>query len=241
MGKQTNISWAISTLNLVMGCTKVSSECLLCYIYRLMPIWGKDPYKLHFLNLDAAIKRVKTYGEIIFVNSFSDWLHKDIPDGEIDRWFDRIFTKFDKQFLLLTKRADRLTDYFSNRYCPDNVWLGVSCGIKGGKKRIDILREIDCKIHFVSFEPLLEDLGELHLENIQWAIIGGESDHKEPRPMQKEWVDNIIKQCREQGVAIWFKQWGGIGGDGAGGDVYEGKQIHEYPNYKEQTFKLVEH
>ena len=241
MGKHTSISWALSTLNLVMGCTKVSTECTNCYIYRLMPKFGKDPTEVRILDIANAIKRVKTYNEIIFVNSFGDWLHEKIPDQIIDNWMYRIFKAYDKQFLLLTKRAERLPVYFKERVCPDRVWLGVSCGIKNAKHRIDILRKVKCKIHFISFEPLIEDLGELDLSDIEWAIIGGESksqeevnkDGQQPRPMQAEWAEAIIKQCREQNVNVWFKQFGGIGGDGAGGELLNGRKIQEYPDYKQ--------
>jgi protein gp37 len=44
-------------------------------------------------------------------------------------------------------------------------------------------------------------------------ILGGESGPK-ARLMKPEWVMNIKRQCEEQNVAFFFKQWGGWGADG---------------------------
>ena len=48
----------------------------------------------------------------------------------------------------------------------------------------------------------------LNLEGIDWVIVGGESGQK-ARPIRKEWVLDIQKQCEESNTAFFFKQWGG--------------------------------
>lgn len=89
-----------------------------------------------------------------------------------------------------------------------NIWLGVSCGNrKQGLPRIDILRTIPAAVRFVSFEPLLEDLGRVDLAGIQWAIIGGESGPG-ARPCDLAWIRSLVGQCREAGVAPFVKQCG---------------------------------
>jgi len=75
------------------------------------------------------------------------------------------------------------------------------------------LKQVPAKLHFLSIEPLLEDLGKINLENIEWVIVGGESGAK-ARPMQKEWVENIRQQCLTRNVTFFFKQWGTWGADG---------------------------
>ena len=88
---------------------------------------------------------------------------------------------------------------------------------------------------FLSCEPLLDDLGELDLTGIDWVIVGGESGNQ-ARPMRKEWVLNIMHQCKEQEVSFFFKQWGTWGEDGikrskkANGHTISGKTIQEMPN-----------
>ena len=61
---------------------------------------------------------------------------------------------------------------------------------------------------FVSFEPLLENLYEVDLKGLQWAIVGGESDSK-PREFKEEWGLNILAQCRRDNIPFFFKQTGG--------------------------------
>ena len=67
---------------------------------------------------------------------------------------------------------------------------------------------MSAKVKFVSFEPLLDSMGELDLTGISWAIVGGESG-PHFRGVESEWIRDIRKQCRKQKVAFFFKQWGG--------------------------------
>ncbi len=62
---------------------------------------------------------------------------------------------------------------------------------------------------FLSIEPLLQDLGDFDISGVDWVIVGGESG-RGARPMQKEWVEKILKLCRRQKIAFFFKQWGGV-------------------------------
>jgi protein gp37 len=93
---------------------------------------------------------------------------------------------------------------------------------------------VNSKIRFLSIEPLLNNIGELNLHGIHWVIVGGESGHKS-RPMKPEWAINIQKQCEEQNVSFFFKQWGAWGADGqrrskkTNGRVLLGKEWNGYP------------
>jgi protein gp37 len=53
------------------------------------------------------------------------------------------------------------------------------------KARIDFLRPLKSAVRFLSCEPLIEDIGVLNLDNIDWVIVGGESGIS-ARPMQRE-------------------------------------------------------
>ncbi|MDR2911714.1 MAG: phage Gp37/Gp68 family protein [Alistipes sp.] len=96
---------------------------------------------------------------------------------------------------------------------PPNAWVGVTVDVADSKSRIEYLRPLNATVKFLSCEPLLEDLGELNLDGIDWVIVGGESGGR-ARPMKEEWVLHIKKQADEQGVAFFFKQWGTWGRDG---------------------------
>ena len=89
-----------------------------------------------------------------------------------------------------------------------NEWLGVSVEDNARTLRIDHLRQTPAALRFVSFEPLLEYLGNLDLSGISWAIVGGESGPR-ARRMPVDWVHAILDDCFEQDVAFFFKQWGG--------------------------------
>ena len=88
-----------------------------------------------------------------------------------------------------------------------NLWPGVSVESKKYLYRLDRLREIPAAVRMVSFEPLLEDLGEVNLQGIGWAIVGGESGHG-ARPCHPDWVRSLRDQCVARGVPFFFKQWG---------------------------------
>jgi len=97
-----------------------------------------------------------------------------------------------------------------------------------GVPRIPVLRIIRARVRFLSVEPLLEDLGNIDLNGIQWVIVGGESGWK-ARPMKPAWVESVKRQCDEARVAFFFKRWGTWGADGekrskhANGRRYRGR------------------
>lgn len=88
-----------------------------------------------------------------------------------------------------------------------NVWLGVSVGVKSSLHRIDTLREIPAALRFVSFEPLLEDLGEVNLEGIGLGITGGESGPKS-REHDVQWSWSIGYQLQAANLCWFHKQHG---------------------------------
>ncbi|MDR0573325.1 MAG: phage Gp37/Gp68 family protein [Tannerella sp.] len=103
------------------------------------------------------------------------------------------------------------------------------------KERIDALKNIDSTVRFISIEPLIGDVGNLNLQGIHWAIVGGESGVN-ARPMRSEWAINVLRQCEEQNVAFYFKQWGTWGEDGVkrnkktNGSILLGRRWKEYPS-----------
>jgi len=170
-----------------------------------------------------------------FVNSMSDLFHEAVPARFLDQVFDVIGRTPQHTYQILTKRADRMADYFRSNKAPENAWLGVSVeDINYGVPRIDHLRKVDATVRFLSVEPLLEDIGAINLSGIHWVIVGGESG-RHARPLKVEWVDNIQSQCEAQDVAFFFKQWGTWGADGkkrnkkANGREFQGRVWDEMP------------
>lgn len=234
MSGKSRIEWTEQTWNPTSGCTKISPGCKHCYAETMatrLKAMGSQGYAngfqltVHPYRLVQPLKRKKP--TVYFVNSMSDLFHEDIPDSFLEEVFSVITKTPQHTFQILTKRAERLPHYFSNRKCPKNVWLGVSVEDRTfGLPRIESLCQVEASIRFLSVEPLLESLGNMNLAGIHWVIVGGESGPK-ARPMQKEWVDEIRMQCEAESVAFFFKQWGGWGVDGKKRAKKEnGRELH---------------
>lgn len=240
---KTKIEWTDATWNPVTGCTKASAGCMHCYaetMSRRLKAMGVLKYQNGFTVTlhEGALNEPKKWRKprTIFVCSMSDLFHKDVPFEFVDKVMMVINETPQHRYQLLTKRADRMEAYFQTREVPKNVWIGVTVEAQTSKSRIKNLRSIrQAPIKFLSCEPLLEDLGELDLNGIDWIIVGGESGNQ-ARPMKEEWVLNIQQQCKSADKAFFFKQWGTWGSDGVkrdkhkNGKVLEGKICQEMPD-----------
>lgn len=239
--KTTKIEWTDKTWNPITGCSKLSAGCAHCYaevMARRIQAMGLDKYsngfKLTLHPEDLNTPRSWKKGHNIFVCSMSDLFHTDVPFEFIDEVMTTIRETPQHRYLLLTKRAERMAEYFAKREVPKNVWLGVTVECQNTRYRIDYLRKVPAVVRFLSCEPLLEDLGELNLSSIDWVIVGGESGHK-ARPMKEEWVLNIKQQVENHGAAFFFKQWGTWGSDGIkrnkhkNGKTLNGKVVQDMP------------
>lgn len=170
----------------------------------------------------------------------ADLFHKDVPFEFIDKVMDVIRSTPWHTYQILTKRAERMAEYFATRAIPANVWLGVTVEVPSVKYRIDSLRNLPASIRFLSCEPLVEDLGELDLTNINWVIVGGEHAFN-ARPMKEPWVLSIKEQTEKQGALFFFKQWGSIGSDGVyrsverNGSQLQGKTYKAMPTVNRHT------
>lgn len=231
--KTTKIEWTDKTWNPITGCSKISQGCANCYAEAMSHRLKSMRIKKYANGFDLTLHEECLseplswkHPHTIFVCSMSDLFHKDVPFSFIDKVLDIIYRTPQHRYQLLTKRADRMAEYFLTHNVPQNVWLGVTVEAKSSKPRIDSLRVLDAPIRFLSCEPLIEDLGELDLNNIDWVIVGGESGPF-GRPMKEEWVLNIKRQTDAQGAAFFFKQWGTWGGDGIKRDKHKnGKLIN---------------
>ena len=228
---QSSIEWTEMTWNPTTGCDKISAGCKYCYaevMARRLQAMGIEKYKDGFelrLHEDALqIPYEWKKPKVVFVNSMSDLFHKDVPLSFIQKIFDVMKDTPMHTYQVLTKRAERLYEIHHKLNWTTNIWMGVSVENDKVKDRIDFLRETNAKVKFLSCEPLIGPLTNLNLERIQWTIVGGESGRK-ARPMKESWVWDIRQQCADQGVAFFFKQWGGVNkkktGRELGGRTYD--------------------
>lgn len=250
MADRSAIEWTDATWNPVTGCTKVSDGCLNCYAERLalrLQAMGSRRYRNGFAVTlhPEALEQPLRWREPrrIFVNSMSDLFHGSVPRSFIDQVFDVMERAPWHVFQILTKRPGRMAAYvtgfaevdgrsvrvpkYPGRTVPANVWLGTSVEDDRVLDRIDHLRRIPGPVRFLSCEPLIGPLSRLDLTNIDWVIVGGESGPNH-RPIRREWVRQIRRQCREQRVAFFFKQWGGPTPK-SGGRQLDGRLYDEMP------------
>ena len=186
MSDHSKIEWTDATWNPLRGCTKISPGCKHCYAEtfaeRFRGVPG-HPYERGFdLRLIPA-KLAEPFQwsgpRAVFVNSMSDLFQPGVPDEYIEAVTQVTIEANWHTYQVLTKRADRLRELLSTKLRhaagQRHIWWGVSVeDRKYGLPRIADLRKAPAAMRFLSIEPLLEDLGEIDLSGIVWAIVGGE-------------------------------------------------------------------
>lgn len=170
------------------------------------------------LDVDSLmIPHERTKPTLYFTDSMSDLFHAQLSNSDISQvWSTMVVTDDRHRYQVLTKCPERMRDFVNgwinhmraeSKAPVNNIWLGVSCGYKPAKKRIEYLRETNAAVRFLSCEPLIEDLGNLDLRGIHWVIVGGESGPK-ARPCNIEWIRNIVSQCQRAHIPVFVKQLG---------------------------------
>ncbi len=239
MSERSKIEWTDATWNPVRGCTKVSPGCAHCYAEtfaeRFRGVPG-HPYEFgfdlrlvpHKLTEPLRWKSPRT----IFVNSMSDLFQEGVPDEYIIDVTRVMQAANWHTFQVLSKRSERLRDLLKTKLRfatrQQHIWWGVSVeNRRHGVPRIGHLQAAPAAVRFLSIEPLLEDIGTINLRGISWVIVGGESGPG-ARPMDREWVVSIRKQCKDARVPFFFKQWGGVQKSRHGRSL-DGRTYDEYP------------
>jgi protein gp37 len=169
--------------------------------------------------------------KVVFVNSMSDLFHQNVPVNYIQRVFEVMNDNPQHLFQVLTKRAERLRhlDQQGHLNWSHNIWMGVSVEDMNNINRIDLLRQTRARVKFLSCEPLIGPLPDMNLEGIDWVIVGGESG-PHARPMESDWVIDIMEQCERAGVKFFFKQWGGTNKKKTGRQL-QGRIYDEMPEF----------
>lgn len=217
--------------NFVTGCTPVSEGCRNCYARAIYERFGRDfgtvnggdgafPKFSRLLNWNLkrdALRRGDGSRPMVFVCDTGDILHEDVSRSVLFTAFEIMDRRDDIDWQVLTKRADRLPlAVEAYRFwhggegelaLPPNIWLGVSVENQArADERIPLLLEVPAAVRFVSVEPMLEPV-ELSpwLHELDWVICGAESGPNR-RPFDVQWALDLYRQCREAGVAFFYKQ-----------------------------------
>ena len=160
--RTTKIEWTDKTWNPITGCSKKSTGCQHCYaevMSRRLKAMGLSKYAngfsvtLHYELINEPYKWKQSHN--IFVCSMSDIFHEDVPFDFVDNMFDVIRKTDQHRYQILTKRAERMAEYFETREIPDNVWLGVTVEAQSSRFRIDYLRNLQASIGSLSVEKVV--------------------------------------------------------------------------------------
>lgn len=238
MGTKTGISWTDKTFNMVIGCSRYDECCVYCYAERLDARfykeghWGvksdrKTMSEKYWKSPLAWNENAKKNGINfkVFCSSMADVFEdndKLIPERE--KLWKLIKATPNLTWQILTKRYDCIEKFLPEDWGDgyDNVWLGISVGLqKRADEYIPVFLKVKAKTKFLSCEPLI---GEINLSpylktgNINWVIVGGESGNGSVpedksvkfryRECKLEWIESIVKECKENNIAVFTKQLG---------------------------------
>lgn len=205
MAAKTEIAWTDSTWSPITGCTKVSPGCAYCYAEAMTKRFGGDFSKvtLHPERLKQPLHWRNP--RRIFVCSMSDLFHEDVPHDFMHLILKTIWDTPRHTYQVLTKRIDE-AEGWAWEALPENIWLGTSVeNQRWFDCRIRALARCEVKTRFLSCEPLLGPIEGLVGWGLDQVIVGGESGPGF-RPMQIEWLEDIVAQCKAVGIPVFVKQ-----------------------------------
>ena len=221
--QKTKIEWTDYTWNPIKGICPV--DCRLpdgrgyCYARRMYQRFGWDPK----LSLDGGLfgscqdafspnvcvyemlDRIKP-GSKIFICSTCELFHPKISKEWRDAIFQAIKGSPQHTFQILTKHPQNIY-----RPMPDNVWLGVSITkpIEMYPK-IKSLYQTHAKLKFISFEPLMGDVGQFRFQgwlgqNVDWIIVGKLTGHGHKYDPKQFWIESIINHAKKFNTPVFLK------------------------------------
>jgi len=167
-----------------------------------------DPFYPRFWeDRQGEIMGVKD-GKGIFVCDMSDLFGIGIPEEWIRTILRHISMRQGLRFYLLTKQPQNLIKWSP---FPSNCYVGVSCSDEIMLTNAYApFKQVDAKVKFISFEPLLNsDMSVVDLEwtlrdiGIKWVIIGAQT---KPTIMPKKlWVEEITEACKKASIPYFLK------------------------------------
>ena len=221
--KQKPESIERSVLNAPMRCTDLYSYMRMAGISR-----GKvQPYPFDFsptfhrYKLDEPQKWKKPRN--IFVCSMADLFGDWVPDEWIDAVISSTQSALQHRYLFLTKNPKRYDDWlerFEEGRAKGieevaNCWFGASASTN---KELD--RANESRAQWLSIEPIRERIATdenqfmevnpyigYEQKRWEWVVIGAETGNSKHKIVPKrEWVEEIVKVCKEYGTPVFMKE-----------------------------------
>ena len=195
------------------------------------PILGrkvsKAPYPfgfaptLHRYRLDIPARWTKPRN--IFVCSMADLFGDWVPDEWIDAVISSTQSALQHRCLFLTKNPKRYDDWlerFEEGRAKGieevaNCWFGASASTN---KELD--RANESRAQWLSIEPIRERIATDENQFVEvdpyigyeqkrweWVVIGAETGNSKHKIVPKrEWVEEIVKVCKEYGTPVFMKE-----------------------------------
>jgi len=224
------ISWTDYTHNVIGGCKHgcrwemPDGDIAVCYAETTAQRFpASNAYKEgfdhhywrpHMLQQPRRIKEPS----FIFADSMADLMGGWVPDEEIEASFQMAREADWHIFQWLTKNAPRMLKF--NGRIPPNAWMGVSsppdfmhgkrlprqAQLRMLQRQIDVMRELDAPVKFMSIEPLSWDIAP-HIDDcgLDWAIIGAASNGPRYYQPKTEHVVKLLDTLDSQGIPVFFK------------------------------------
>ncbi len=234
------VHYSGNDLNFITGCTPVSEGCAHCYARAIYERFGRDfsVVQTHPDKLKRLLTARFDMGGVrprCFVCDTSDVFHPAVPADFIVQAFEVMAARKDVDWLVLTKRVDRMVDVLFGEegnwylgggdYIP-NVWMGVTAeNRRWADERIPILLGAWSGRTWVSVEPMLGPVN-LPAWNLSWVVCSAESGpHR--RPFDPAWAKALYEQCKAAGIPFYSKQGSGLRPGVP--LLIDGKEVKEFP------------
>lgn len=221
------------------ACVKISEGCTHCWAsnfnIRLGTVLGYTQPNLEKVEIfldEKEIKKMWSFSPripkggsfkhgrsraVVFPCDMTDLFGEWVSDEDLDKVFSAMVNNDNVDWLVLTKRTDRMLAFLRKRrdigisFEPvGHIYMGCSVeNQKRANERLDAMKSISYIgwKTWVSFEPALEVVNWKGWKFLDGIICGGESGVL-ARPMPVEAPREARNFCDEHGIPFFFKQWG---------------------------------
>lgn len=222
------------------GCTKISSGCRHCYMYRKDAEFGKNSsivtkttsFRMPVMRNRKGEYKMHPDDGLVYTCFTSDFFHPDADEWRKEAW-DMMRERSDLTFYFATKRPERffasLPDDWGDGW--DNIQICCTCENQyEANRRLPVFLKLPIKHKSVIVEPMLEQVSLAHFfeqypDQIEMVTCGGESG-PDARLCDYAWVMDLMLECVKYDVKFHFMQ--------TGTNFRKGSRFYLIPNHGDQ-------
>jgi protein gp37 len=190
---ENRITWQVTK-----GCERLSGGCDSCPSY-LHSVKTGDDYSVQLCPEQLALPTMDNTPKIFAVAFGSDLFHESVPLDYIKKVFAVMNDTPQHTYELATKRIERASVLAERFEWTNNIHMGVTVESGEYDWRIKFLQSMPSAVKFISAAPMLGDMGDVDLTNIDYVGASKETWGLK-RLFKKEWADKLSKLCEQQGV-----------------------------------------